>query len=307
MSAVLLLDAGGTISARPAANGALAGGERLELAGEVGEVETRQVYRGLSEEMSLSDACAVVAAAQAAADEPGVTGLVVTHGTDAMEETAFLAQLAWRSAAPLVFTGAQRAPGAADFDGASNLALALRAAADPALKGAGVLIAFGGRLLAAHGAFKAHTQELAGFDRRFDQDMGATERRPPPLPRLTPDETVEIIPAGLGVGGRMVRAAANSGARGLVLQAMGRGNASPDMVQAIGEAIAGGCVVMVASRCPYGAAGADYAAGRALADAGAIFVGDLGPAQARLLLAAMLGLHERPLEAREALTAWLAS
>lgn len=307
MSAVLLLDAGGTISARPAANGALAGGERLELAGEVGKVETRQVYRGLSEEMSLSDACVVVAAAQAAADEPGVTGLVVTHGTDAMEETAFLAQLAWRSAAPLVFTGAQRAPGAADFDGASNLALALKAAADPALRGAGVLIAFGGRVIAARGAFKAHTQALAGFDRRSGRELGPADRRPPPLPRLAPDETVEILPAGLGIGGRMVRAAAAAGARGLVLQAMGRGNASPDMVLAVSEAVASGCVVMVASRCPYGAVGADYTAGRMLAEAGAIFADDLGPAQARLLLAAVLGLHERPTEARAALRTWLAA
>ncbi|HMO43061.1 MAG TPA: asparaginase domain-containing protein, partial [Phenylobacterium sp.] len=85
MPALLLLDAGGTISSARTASGALGAGRGLALPGPFADLPVRQVYRGLSEQMTLADAKAVVQAAVDAAQEPDVAGVVVAHGTDTLE------------------------------------------------------------------------------------------------------------------------------------------------------------------------------------------------------------------------------
>lgn len=313
MPRLLLLDAGGTISSARTASGALGAGSGLALPGPWSGLAVRRVYRGLSEQMSLADAQAVVAAALAAAEEADVDGIVVAHGTDTLEETAFLADLVWRSPKPLVFTGAQRAPEAQDFDGFDNLALALALAEDRRAQGRGVWIAFGGRLLPAAGAFKRDTADLAAFDHRAGRAQDLTtlaltaDRRPAPLGELKLDGSVETLAAGLGSSTRLLDAAVASGARGLVLQALGRGNVSDAMVEAAARAAAAGCVLMATSRCPYGAAAPDYESGRALWEAGVVFAGALGPPQARILLSALLGLDEDPAAVRQAARDWIAT
>ena len=150
MSQVLVLDAGGTISSQADARGVLGGGQGLSLSADVGDVRLslRQVHAGLSDELSLADAAAIVRAAQAAAADAAddLAGIVVAHGTDTMEETAFLADLVWTSPLPLVFTGAQRAPVHPEFDGRANLTNAVALAVNPAARDRGVLLAFGAML-----------------------------------------------------------------------------------------------------------------------------------------------------------------
>lgn len=318
MSHVLVLDAGGTISSRADARGVLSGGQGLALGAGAGDVRLslQQVHAGLSDELSLADAAAIVRAAQAAADGAGdLAGIVVAHGTDTMEETAFLADLVWTSPLPLVFTGAQRAPVHPQFDGAQNLTDAVALAADPAARDRGVLLAFGGRVMPARHAVKAHTSALTGFeDRQGDagrpDDVVARlprlQDRPAALSELRLEPSVEILAASLGSGGGLIDAAIAQGARGIVLQALGRGNASPPVVAAVGRACAAGIVVLVASRCPFGHVAPDYASGARLADAGAIFSDDLGASQARLLLSAMLGLETSGEAAAARIRTWLA-
>jgi L-asparaginase len=319
MSHVLLLDAGGTISSQADARGVLSGGQGLALGAGAGDVRLslRQVHSGLSDELSLADAAAIVRAAQAAAAEGAddLAGIVVAHGTDTMEETAFLADLVWTSPLPLVFTGAQRAPAHPEFDGAQNLADATALAASPAARNRGVLLAFGGRVMPARHAVKAHTSELAGFADR-QGEAGETpdailarlphlQDRPAPLPDLGLDTSVEVLAASLGSGGGLIDAATAQGARGIVLQALGRGNASPHVVAAIGRACAAGVVVLVSSRCPFGQVAPDYASGARLAEAGAIFSADLGASQARILLSAILGVEPSGEAAAARIRAWL--
>ena len=322
MGHILLLDAGGTISSRPDREGALAAsaaeGRLSRLIAAVSlPVETRQIHTGLSEAMTLADIAAVVAAVIDAQDNSAVDGVVVAHGTDVMEEAAFLADLMIVSDKPLVFTGAQRAGGSGGRgDGQRNLRDAINAAASPTLVGAGVMIAFAGRLVPARQAFKAHTSDLRAFrarDGREGKIVGRTVMpmrralRVAPLPRVIPSAAVETIALGAGSGGGLIAAAGNLGCKGLVISALGRGNAGPVVLEAVKAAIAAGVVVVVASRCPSGRTAPDYVTGRALHQAGAIFAGDLGVSQARMLLATLLAAHGPGQAAADAFRAWISS
>lgn len=312
MRHVLVLDAGGTISSAPDGAGALSGGRALDAA--LGEhaagLRIERVYAGLSEEMSLTQAGAIVAAALSGAERDDVDGIVVTHGTDTMEETAFLADIHWTSAKPIAFTGAQRAPSQPGFDGLANLRDALDLAHSAEAQGLGAWIVFGGVALPARGAFKRHTSALEGFSHRMGlrtpvgQPLPRTARAPA-LPLGPCDERVDLIGLGLGANGRMVDAAVAGGERGLVLQGLGRGNAGPLVTEAIARAIAAGVAVVVTSRCAEGDVSPDYATGRRMADAGAVFCDDLSPSQARILLARMLALHGEAGAALAAFRAWL--
>jgi L-asparaginase len=104
-----------------------------------------------------------IADAVVVACESGADGVVVTHGTDSLEETAVLTELLHEGDQPVVFTGAQRPFDDPDGDGPANLALALSTAADPSLRGAGVLVAFADTLLPAVGARKVSTEGAAAF------------------------------------------------------------------------------------------------------------------------------------------------
>jgi L-asparaginase len=305
MGHILLLDAGGTISSRPDRDGALAASNapnRLEAMVPRGDipVRTRQVHSGLSEEMSVTDMAMIVAAVIAAGLDPDVDGIVVAHGTDIMEEVAFLADLMITRSKPVVFTGAQRAERRGRFDGTRNLRDAISAAASPAMVGTGVVIAFAGRLIPARQAVKGHTADARAFRSRDGQEgkvMGRVALPPPPasratpLPLVTPSGSVELIALSAGSTGALIGAAVTLGLQGLVLCALGRGNAGSAVIEAVRAAVAAGVVVIVASRCPEGRTAPDYATGLALERAGAIFAGDLGSSQARMLLAALLSVH----------------
>lgn len=313
MSHVLVLDAGGTISSAPGANGALAGGRALSaaLGDAAADLRIERVYAGLSEEMSLVQAGQVISAALAAAEREDVSGIVVTHGTDTMEETAFLADIHWSSRKPIAFTGAQRSPDQPGFDGLDNLGDALALVQNPEAEGLGAWIVFGGRVLPARGAFKRHTSALDGFAHRMGLSAGKGEplprrTRPQPLPNGPCDERVDLIGLGIGANGRLIDAAVAGGEHGLVLEGLGRGNAGPIVAEAVARAIAAGVAVAVTSRCSEGDVSPDYATGRRLADAGAVFCNDLSPSQARILLARMLALHGAAGPALAAFRSWLA-
>ncbi|WP_052091197.1 asparaginase, partial [Modestobacter caceresii] len=252
--------------------------------------------------LTTSDLRELVAAARGCLGD-GMDGVVVTHGTDTLEESAYLADLVHDDPRPIVFTGAQRPFDSPAPDGPANLADALRVASAPAARDLGVLLCFDGLAFAARGVRKVDTLRTGAFGapgrgpviRLAGESVRPLARpaRPAPLPLDLRAQLprVDVVACHLGADAALLRAAVAAGAAGLVLQALGAGNVPPAIAEATEKLVAGGIPVLVCSRVPSGPVAPLYAAGGArLARGGAVFAGDLSPWQGRLLLAAALAL-----------------
>lgn len=305
MRRVNLLATGGTIASRLGLGGLAAvtpAAELLAAAGSPAGVTVTTSDHGTVASFALTtaDLRHLVTEARRCLDR-GVDGVVVTHGTDTMEESAYLADLVHDDPRPIVFTGAQRPFDSPAPDGLANLADALQVASSPAARDTGVLLCFDGLVFPARGVRKIDTLRSGAF--------GAPGRGPafrlagesvlplgkPPRPSPLPLDLradlprVDVVACYLGADAALLHAAVAAGAAGLVLQALGAGNVPPAIAGAAEELVAGGIPVLVCSRVPSGPVAPIYAAGGArLARGGAVFAGDLSPWQGRLLLAAAL-------------------
>jgi L-asparaginase len=227
---------------------------------------------------------------------------VVTHGTDTIEESAYLATRSVATPKPMVFTGAMRHASELSWDGPANIADAVRVAASPEARGYGALVVLNGRVFSALDVTKVHTHMLDAFESPGLGPVGVVDdglvvfRRmlPPQSPVLAPAHLVapvDIVVAFAGADGRHVDLSRET-AKGLVVAALGRGNVPPAMAEAIGRCARGNVPVVVASRAPRGRVGQTYGyegGGRQLARIGAIFTGSRRPQQARIDLMLALG------------------
>ena len=222
---------------------------------------------------------------------------VVTHGTDTMEETVYLIdRLLPDGAPPVVLTGAQRAGDEPDRDGPRNLRDAIRVASSPAAQGRGAMIVFAGEIHAAREVRKVHTSAVRAFASpghgpigHVDGDRVVFSRRPERRPALPVPEAlvdVDLIRLHAGSDARFLRTAVKSGVRAIVLEGTGRGNANDQVLEGVREAVSSGVTVVVCSRCVEGRVKPVYGrgGGRDLAEAGAVFAGDLAGPKARVLL-----------------------
>ena len=233
---------------------------------------------------------------------PEVEGVVVTHGTDTLEESAYLAARSLDAAKPVVFTGAMRSASDLGWDGPANLLDAVRVAASAEARGYGVVVAIGGRVFAGLDVTKAHTHLLDAFESPGLGPVGVVDdgrvifrRALAPAPALlapdAPAEPVDIVLAYAGCDGRLVDALREGGA-GLVVAAMGRGNVPPPMADALARWLEDGRPVVIASRALRGRVGRTYGypgGGRRLFEMGALFAGARRPQQARIDLMLALG------------------
>jgi L-asparaginase len=232
---------------------------------------------------------------------PEVAGVVVTHGTDTMEESCYLADLLLESDKPAVFTGAQRAHDDPLPDGPKNLLGAVRTAVAPEAAGLGALICFADQIHAGRDVTKVSASALAAFHSYDKGALGEVDgarvivhRRPARrrtfrLERM-PELQVPLFRLSLGFDIRLIELALDLGLDGLVLEAFGRGNGPAALVPVVERAVGTGLPVVITSRCLMGRVEPIYGkgGGKDLLDAGAIFAGDLKGPKARLLLMVLL-------------------
>lgn len=232
--------------------------------------------------------------------DPGVTGVVVTHGTDTLEETAMALDLHHDDPRPVAVTGAQRAADHPETDGPANLLDAVLLAADPVSRDLGVLVVLGRAILQARGVRKWHTTDPVGFARNSPdapvEELPAGVERPVLPGRARFDDTrVDVVACPPGSDAVALRACVDAGARGLVLEGLGAGNLPPLVAEAVADLATErpGIPVVLTSRVPRGEATATYGGsggGATLADRGVLTSGYLRAGQSRVLLAGLLSI-----------------
>jgi L-asparaginase len=308
---VAVLFTGGTISMTidPVAGGAvptLAGADLLAAVpglADAAEVVAIDLGRTPASHFTFADVLRIRGLVDRELADPGVVGVVVVQGTDTLEETAFAWDLCHRDPRPVVVTGAMRNASDPGWDGPRNLRDAVRIAAAPCARNAGVVVALGGAVHAADAVAKRHASALDAFVTRDGPPLGRVGERAvrlrPRGPRRTLPSTpaaavlpVQIVVAALETDGSQVDAAVRGGVRGIVVAATGSGNTHPDLLRAALDARGAGVEVVLASRTGAGAVGATYAfpgGGATWVRAGVPLAGDLTPVQARVALALGLG------------------
>lgn len=291
-----LLSTGGTIAGGP--QGPLTAANLVERAPDVArpaDVTFEDFLRvgssRITPELQLSLAKRV---RELFAKDPELAGIVITHGTDTLEESAFFLDLLVDDERPVVFAAAQRPPREVDSDGPRNLLNAVLIAASPASRGAGVMVTLNGEIHGAHDVRKTHSISLDSFrspgvgplgyvdgghvvftsrpTRRFHLKAEAVETR------------VDLLTLVAGSDGRLVDASVASGARGLVIETFGRGNVPEAVMAAVARARKVGVVVVFTTRTGGGRVEVDAVA----REMGVIGAQDLEGLKARMVLVAAL-------------------
>lgn len=268
------------------------------------EVSATDLFDVPSTFMTLDRMLELARAVDAALGD-GADGVVVTHGTDTLEETAYFVDLVAGCAGPVVFTGAMLPPELPGADGPLNLWNALLVAGAPQSRGRGVLVAMAGEIHAAREVTKAHSLSPAAFRSPEYGPIGAIEedrvvysRSLPPSRRIAiaaVTARVEGVKCYAGTTDVPLRALVAAGFDGIVLEALGSGQVPPGLMPAIRDAVRAGVRVVATTRCASGGLLRQHyglpirAAGdeRDLLEAGVVFSDLRGP-KARIGLAVAL-------------------
>ena len=231
-----------------------------------------------------------------------IDGAVVVQGTDAIEETAFFFDLLHAGPKPLVVTGAMRSATQTGYDGPRNLTDAVRVASSADAADIGAVVVLGGTIEAADDVTKTHASAfdtfrslnrgslgtVGGGGVRITQRRGARRH----VTATNAAGRVFLVTATVATDGTPIEALRAAGADGLVVAATGAGNTDPSLLIAAEAAMADGIPVVLATRCPAGAAGTGYAfagGGATWRRAGALLSGHLTGPKARIALALGIG------------------
>lgn len=258
---------------------------------------------GFSDWRALALACE-----RAVAEHPDLAGIVIGHGTSALEETAYALNLIARVRIPIVLTGAQRPASALGTDAGPNLVAALRTAASAASRGKGVLVVLNEEIQAAREVTKTSTLRMQTF-RSPDfgilghADGDGVRYYRAPLRRSAPDTEfgpalleapprVDVVYAYAGSDGTAVRAFVAAGARGIVSAGFAPSFPTPADAGALAEAVRQGVCVVLSTRAGSGR----VPIGRRARERGFLSADNLNPQKARVLLALALGVTRDPAE-----------
>ena len=234
-------------------------------------------------------------------------GIVITHGTDTLEETAYLLDIVLTTRKPVVFTAAMRSEGDLGLDGPRNIVGAVRVAAHSESIDRGVLVVMNDEIHAAHDVIKTDTGKVNSFDSPsygilgiVDPDEVVFHRHANQRESVWTDKleyNIDLIRISAGMDDRFIQTSIEKGAKAIVIEAFGRGNLPEELMPAIKKAIAKDIVVVIVSRASTGRVLPEYGyvgGGLDLQRAGAILGGDLKGHKARLKLMALFGKYRDP-------------
>lgn len=318
---IVLLFTGGTISMKhdPSMEGAvptLTGQEIVQATrglADVADVEVDEWGMFPGPHMTVERMWALRNRVREHLARPEVDGVVVTHGTDALEESAYLVGRSISSEKPVVFTGAMRPASDIGWDGPSNLLDSARVAASPHSRGKGTLVCLGERIHSALEVSKTHTEARDAFESPSlgalgEVDEGIVSYRrallimPEALDPPQPAAPVDIVQVWAGADARLLDCSRESGAKAVVVAAMGRGNVPPATFEGVVRWATSGRPIVITSRALRGSVGPTYGypgGGRRVLEAGAIFAYGKRPGQARIDVMLALGAGMRGEEIRE--------
>ncbi|MCF8414212.1 MAG: asparaginase, partial [Melioribacteraceae bacterium] len=236
------------------------------------------------------------------AEDDDIDGIIVTHGTDTLEESSYLLDLVIKTEKPIVFIGAMKTSSEPDWDGPKNMLDAVHICNNPNSRNMGVLVCLDGEINAASEVTKTHTEDLETFRSLDFGSLGFVDRgrvvfnrTPMKLEHIeTPgvNSNVHLIKTYVGMDERMFKFSADSKIEGLVVEAMGVGNVPPKAFDGIKYVMSKGIPVVLVSRCPSGETMDIYGypgAGKWLKKEGVIFVEYLNGQKARIKLMLCLG------------------
>lgn len=236
-----------------------------------------------------------------------VDGIVITHGTDTMEETAYFLNLVVKSEKPVVLVGSMRPSTAVSADGPLNLYNAVAVAGDPRAKGRGVLVVMNDHIHAAHSLTKTSTTDVQTFLSPLRGLVGVVSYgksdfyNTPPWKHTTATEfdvsqvtklpRVDIVYADVDMSPDLIDASVANGAKGIVIAGVGNGNMNKAAVDAAARAVKKGVVVVRSSRVPTGVVGRNVELNDD--ELGFVASDELNPQKSRILLSLAL-LKPRP-------------
>lgn len=243
----------------------------------------------------------------------GADGVVIAHGTDTLEESAFFLDLTVRTSHPVVFVGAMRTSDELSWDGPVNLFSACMVAASPVARDHGVMVVMNNTINAASEVTKSFTEAIDTFVSPEYGPLGTVQddtvlmyRMPVRRMRIAIGDAAfartDIITSYAGADGALIDAAVAAGARGLVVNAMGKGNLPPLMAEACTRAIGRGVCVVITSRCWGGRVAPIYGyagGGRRLLEAGCLFAPWYNAQKARIALGLALAAGADDIALRE--------
>ena len=232
-----------------------------------------------------------------------IDGIIITHGTDTLEETAYFLDLIIKTEKPIVVIGAMKTSSEKDWDGPRNLLDAIHICNNANSRGMGVLVCLNGEINAASEVTKTHTEDIETFRSLDFGSLGFVDRgrvvfnrQPNRLETIKTEKinsNVDLIKVYAGMNEKFFLYSANSGVEGVVIEAMGVGNVPPAAFEGVKYIVEKNIPVVLVSRCPAGETLDIYGypgAGKWLKEMGVIFADYLNGQKARVKLILSLGL-----------------
>ena len=231
------------------------------------------------------------------------TGIIVTHGTDTLEETAYFLDLTIKTETPIVVIGSMKNSSEPDWDGPRNLLDAIHICLNDNCRNIGVLVCLNGEINAASEVTKIYTEQIDSFTSLDFGDLGFVQngrvilnRLPRRLETIETDNlvtNVDLLTVYAGMDEKFFKYSADSGVEGIIVEALGVGNVPPPAFEGIKYAVEKGIPVVLVSRCPAGETLDIYGypgAGKWLHKLGVIFADYLNGQKARIKLMLALGI-----------------